>query len=134
MVLAERCESHQVTLPCALCNLGAWPLRDLGAVADFAGKPVDSPTGLVPEIRYTRLSLVVRSIGRRWAELERVKLTALAPIYATKNALVREARIGAIDIGRLEKAARQVAKGAQTDPDPVVLHYMQTIVNDDAEW
>ena len=134
MVLEERCESHQITLPCALCNLGAWPLRDLGAVADFAGKPVDSPTGLVPEIRYTRLSLVVRSIGRRWAELERVKLTALAPIYATKNALVREARIGAIDVGRLEKAARQVAKGLESDPDPVVEHYMRAIIDEESTW
>lgn len=130
----SRCREHGVTLPCPLCAQGAWPLRDLNAVADFAGNPVDRPDGLVPGRRYVRLSEVVRSIGRRWTELERVKLTALAPIYATKNALVREARIGAIDVGRLEKAARQVAKGLESDPDPVVEHYMRAIIDKESPW
>ena len=130
----SRCREHEVTQPCPLCARGAWPLRDLNAVADFAGNPVDRPDGLVPGRRYVRLSEVVRSIGRRWAELERVKLTALAPIYATKNALVREARIGAIDVGRLEKAARQVAKGLESDPDPVVEHYMRAIIDEESPW
>ena len=102
--------------------------------ADFAGNPVDRPDGLVPGRHYVRLSEVVRSIGRRWTELERVKLTALAPIYTTKNALVREARIGAIDVGRLEKAARQVAKGMESDPDPVVEHYMRAIIDEESPW
>lgn len=129
-----KCESHGLSEPCPLCALGAWPLRDLSAVADFAGLPVDRPDGLVPELKYIRLSDVVRSIGRRWVELEEVKLTTLAPIYKTKNALVREARIGAIDIGRLEKAARAVAKGLVADFDPVVHHYMTTIIEDQSEW
>lgn len=130
----SRCREHGVTQPCPLCARGAWPLRDLNAVADFAGNPVDRPDGLVPGRRYVRLSEVVRHIGRRWAELERVKLTVLAPIYATKNALVREARIGAIDVGRLEKAARQVAKGLESDPDPVVEHYMRAIIDEESAW
>lgn len=130
----SRCADHGVLEPCPFCAQGAWPLRDLNAVADFAGNPVDRPDGLVPGRRYVRLSEVVRSIGRRWTELERVKLTALAPIYATKNALVREARIGAIDVGRLEKAARQVAKGLESDPDPVVEHYMRAIIDEESPW
>ncbi len=129
-----RCVDHRIRLPCPLCNQNAWPLRDLNAVADFAGNPVDRPDGLVPGRRYIRLSDVVRGIGRRWAELEQVKLTALAPIYATKNALVREARIGAIDVGRLEKAARAVAKGQTSDPDPIVSHYIQAIIEDESSW
>lgn len=128
-----RCVEHGVLEPCPLCALGAWPLRDLNAVADFAGRPVDD-TGLAPETRRVRLSQVVRSIGRRWAEIERVKLTALKPLYATKNALVREARIGAIDIGRLERAAAAVARGATSDPDPVVDAYLQAIVRDQVDW
>lgn len=130
----SRCREHGVTQPCPLCAQEAWPLRDLNAVADFAGNPVDRPDGLVPGRRYVRLSEVVRSIGRRWTELERVKLTVLAPIYATKNALVREARIGAIDVGRLEKAARQVAKGLESDPDPIVEHYMRAIIDEESPW
>ena len=130
----SRCADHGVLEPCPFCAQGAWPLRDLNAVADFAGKAVDRPDGLVPEMRYIRLSEVVRSVGRRWAELERVKLTALAPIYTTKNALVREARIGAIDVGRLEKAARQVAKGLESDPDSVVEHYMRAIIDEESLW
>ena len=130
----SRCRGHGVTLPCPLCAQGAWPLRDLNAVADFAGKPVDRPDGLVPGVKYVRLSEVVRSIGRRWQELERVKLTALRPIYATKNALVREAKIGAIDVGRLERAARALANGQTADPDPVVDHYMRTIMEEESSW
>ena len=57
----SRCREHGVTLPCPLCAQGAWPLRDLNAVADFAGNPVDRPDGLVPGRRYVRLSEVVRS-------------------------------------------------------------------------
>lgn len=129
-----RCASHGMSLPCPLCGLGAWPLRDLNAVADFAGNPVDRPEGLVPERQYVRLSDVVRSIGRRWTELEVVKRTALRPIYATKNALVREAKIGAIDIGRLEKAAIAAAKGAESDPDRLVHHYLRAILEDQSEW
>lgn len=130
----NRCREHGVTQPCPLCAHDAWPLRDLNAVADFAGNPVDRPDGLVPGRRYIRLSEVVRSIGRRWTELEQVKLTTLAPIYATKNALVREARIGAIDVGRLEKAARRVAKGLESDSDPVVEHYMRAIIDEESTW
>lgn len=129
-----RCAEHGMTEPCPLCAAGAWPLRDLNAVADFAGKPVDRPDGLVPGVRYVRLSDVVRSVGRRWQELEVVKLTALRPIYATKNALVREAKIGAIDVGRLERAARALANGLTSDPDPLVDHYMRTIVEDESSW
>ena len=58
----SRCREHGVTKPCPLCAQGAWPLRDLNAVADFAGNPVDRPDGLVPGRRYVRLSEVVRSI------------------------------------------------------------------------
>lgn len=130
----ERCEQHGMSLPCPLCQFGAWPLRDLQAVADFAGKPVDRPDGLVPERRYIRLSEVVRSIGRRWVELETVKLTTLRPIYSTKNALVRESRIGAIDIGKLEKAAGAVARGVTADKDPLVDCYIQAILEDESEW
>lgn len=129
-----RCREHDMTEPCPLCEAGAWPLRDLNAVADFAGKPVDRPDGVVPGVKYVRLSAVVRSIGRRWRELEEVKLTALRPIYATKNALVREAKIGAIDVGRLERAARALANGHTSDPDMIVDHYMRTILEDDSEW
>lgn len=129
-----RCEDHGVLLPCPLCALEAWPTRDLNAVADFAGRPVGGEGTLPPEQRSVRLSQVVRSIGRRWTELERVKLTALKPLYATKNALVREARIGAIDIGRLEKAALAVAKGATADKDPVVDAYVRAIIQDEVEW
>jgi len=128
------CKEHGVTLPCPLCAQDLWPLRDLRAVADFAGNPLNGPNGLVPGRKYVRLSDVVRSIGRRWTELERVKLTVLAPLYTTKNALVREARIGAIDIGRLEKAARQVAKGFETDSDPIVEHYMRAIIDEESSW
>ena len=56
----SRCREHGVTQPCPLCAQGAWPLRDLNAVADFAGNPVDRPDGLVPGRRYVRLSEVVR--------------------------------------------------------------------------
>lgn len=128
-----KCDDHQHSLPCPLCALAAWPLRDLAAVADFAGKAVDD-TGIVPGERTVRLSQVVRSIGRRWTELLRVQLTALKPLYATKNALVREARIGAIDVGRLEKAALAVAKGATADPDPVVDAYVRAIVQEEVDW
>lgn len=128
-----RCREHNVLEPCPLCALNAWPLRDLNALADFAGKPVDA-TGLAPETRRVRLSQVVRSIGRRWTEIERVKLTALKPLYVTKNALVREARIGAIDIGRLEKAALAVAKGCTADNDPVVDMYVRAIIQDEVDW
>jgi len=130
----ERCEQHGMSLPCPLCQFGAWPLRDLRAVADFAGKPVDRPDGLVPEHQYIRLSQVVRSIGRRWVELEAIKVTVLRPIWATKNALVREARIGAIDIGKLEKAAGLIARGQTADPDPVINCYLQAILEDESEW
>lgn len=130
----NRCREHDMAEPCPLCEAGAWPLRDLNAVADFAGKPVDRPDGLVPGVKYVRLSEVVRSIGRRWQELERVKLTALRPIYATKNALVREAKIGAIDVGRLERAARALANGQTADPDPIVDHYMRTIMEEESSW
>ncbi|UXX42050.1 hypothetical protein [Pseudomonas phage phiH2] len=130
----SRCTEHNLSEPCPLCHFGAWPLRDLNAVADFAGNPVDRPDGLVPGVRYVKLSDVIRSIGRRWQELEVVKLTALRPIYATKNALVREARIGAIDVGRLEKAARALANGRTSDSDPIVSHYMQTILEDESSW
>ncbi|UYA99051.1 hypothetical protein P9A54_gp66 [Xanthomonas phage vB_Xar_IVIA-DoCa10] len=128
-----KCEDHRHELPCPLCALAAWPLRDLNAIADFAGKAVDD-TGLVPGERTIRLSQVVQSIGRRWTELERVKLTALRPIYTTKNALVREARIGAIDVGRLEKAALAVAKGATADADPVVDAYVRAIIQEEVDW
>ena len=128
-----RCVEHNVLEPCPLCALNAWPLRDLNALADFAGKPVDT-TGLAPETRRVRLSQAVRSIGRRWTEIERVKLTALKPLYVTKNALVREARIGAIDIGRLEKAALAVAKGCTADNDPVVDMYVRAIIQDEVDW
>ena len=47
---------------------------------------------------------------------------------------MREARIGAIDVGRLEKAARQVAKGLESDPDPVVEHYMRAIIDEESSW
>lgn len=130
----SQCKDHGVTQPCPLCAQDLWPLRDLRAVADFAGNPLDRPDGLVPGRRYVKLSDVVRSIGRRWAELEKVKLTVLAPLYVTKNALVREARIGAIDIGRLEKAARLVAKGFETDADPIVEHYMRAIIDEESSW
>lgn len=130
----SRCADHGVLEPCPFCAQGAWPLRDLNAVADFAGKAVDRPDGLVPEMRYIRLSEVVRSVGRRWAELERVKQTALRPIYATKNALVREARIGAIDVGRLEKAAAAVARGEDSSGDPMVHSYMRAIIEDESAW
>lgn len=128
-----RCAEHGVLEPCPLCALNAWPLRDLNALADFAGKALDD-TGLAPEQRRVRLSQVVRSIGRRWTEIERVKLTALKPLYVTKNALVREARIGAIDIGRLEKAANAVARGCTADNDPVVDAYVRAIVQDEVDW
>jgi len=130
----NRCADHGMTAPCPLCTSGAWPMRDLNAVADFAGKPVGGPDGLVPGRRYVRLSEIVRSVGRRWTELEVVKLTALRPIYATKNALVREARIGAIDVGRLERAARAAAQGLESDPDPVVHSYLRAILEDESPW
>lgn len=132
--MTDRCTSHNVLEPCPLCALGAWPLRDLNAVADFAGVPVDRPNGIAPEWKTVRLSQVVRSIGRRWTELERVKLTALRPLYTTKNALVREAKIGAIDIGRLEKAAIAMARGLEEDPDPVVHAYLRAIIEDESSW
>lgn len=129
----DRCKEHGVLEPCPLCALGAWPLRDLNAVVDFAGKAVHDG-GVPPEVRSIRLSQVVRSIGRRWMEIERVKLTALKPLYVTKNALVREAKIGAIDIGRLEKAAAAVARGESGSKDPVVDAYIQAIIDDDSPW
>lgn len=124
-----KCEDHNVSLPCPLCEAAAWPLRDLNAVADFAGQTMAERP--IPSIR---LSDVVRSIGRRWTEIERVKLTALKPLYTTKNALVREARIGAIDIGKLEKAANAVARGATADRDPTVNAYISAILEDDVPW
>lgn len=129
----NRCAEHGITDPCPLCAYGAWPLRDLNAVADFAGKAVVDG-GVPPEHKRIRLSEVVRSIGRRWTEIERVKLTALKPLYATKNALVREAKLGVIDIGRLEKAAIAVARGESGSKDPVVDAYMQAIVDDNLTW
>jgi hypothetical protein len=129
-----RCFHHNVVEPCDLCRRGLWSLRDLHAVADFAGRPVDRPDGLVPELKYIRLSAVIRSIGRRWSEIERVKQTILRPIYATKNALVRESKIGAIDVGRLEKAAGAVARGETTSPDRVVASYMECILKDEVPW
>lgn len=128
------CLEHGMSEPCPLCERGAWPLRDLRAVADFAGKPVAGPGSWPPEVRTVRLSDVIRSIGRRWQELEEVKLTVLRPIYTTKNALVREARIGAIDVGRLERAARLLAQGKRGDTDHVVDHYIQTILEDESTW
>lgn len=124
-----KCEDHNVSLPCPLCAAAAWPLRDLNAVADFAGQTMAERP--IPSIR---LSDVVRSIGRRWTEIERVKLTALKPLYTTKNALVREARIGAIDIGKLEKAAHAVARGATADRDPAVNAYILAILEDEVPW
>lgn len=129
-----RCAEHGVLQPCPLCALGAWPLRDLRAVADFAGRPIGGEGTLPPERRTVRLSQVIRSIGRRWTELERVKLTALKPLYTVKNGLVREARIGAIDVGRLEKAALAVAKGATADKDPIVDRYVQAIIQEEVDW
>lgn len=131
--MAVRCDDHGVLEPCPLCAQGAWPLRDLNAVADFAGKAVDVG-GLPPEARRIRLSEVVRSIGRRWVEIERVKLTALKPLYVTKNALVREARIGAIDVGRLEQAAAAAARGEESAHDPVVHAYLRAIIEDQSPW
>ncbi|UTC28005.1 hypothetical protein [Stenotrophomonas phage A1432] len=126
-----RCLDHNVTRPCPLCKAAAWPLRDLRAIADFAGKPWGETVQPGPSIR---LSKVVQSIGLRWVEIERVKLEALKPLYTTKNALVREARIGAIDIGRLEKAALAIAKGATASEDPVVDAYIRAIIQEDAGW
>jgi hypothetical protein len=120
--------------PCPLCALDAWPLRDLEALADFAGRPVGGDGTLPPEQRFIRLSEVVRSIGRRWTEIERVKITALKPLYVVKNALVREARIGAIDVGRLERAAAAAARGLQSDGDPLVDAYLQAILRDEVVW
>lgn len=129
--MIERCRDHGVMRPCPLCQLAAWPLRDLRAIADFAGQPIAQVIAPGPTIR---LSQVVKSIGTRWVEIERVKLEALKPLYTTKNALVREARIGAIDIGRLEKAALAVAKGATADKDRVVDAYIRAIIQDEVEW
>lgn len=130
----SRCRDHGVLEPCPLCANGLWPVRDLRAVADFAGRPVDRPDGFVPELRYVRLSDVVRHIGLRWVEVARVQQTVLTPLYATKNALVRESKIGAIDVGRLEKAAHAVAKGLQSDPDAVVASYMQLLLDPTVDW
>lgn len=130
--MAERCEDHKVLEPCPLCALAAWPLRDLNAVADFAGKFVGYAPP--PELKTIRLSAVIRSIGRRWTEIERVKLTALKPLYATKNALVREAKIGAIDVGRLERAAAAVARGETESDDPVVHTYVRAIIDEESDW
>ena len=124
----ELCHDHGMSLPCPLCFHNAWPLRDLQAVADFAGKPVGGGDGYVPNLPMIAVEDIIRIIGSRWVELEFIKLTVLNPIYATKNALVREARIGIIDIGALEKAARLVAKG-QYDPtgDRAVDYYVSLL-------
>jgi len=47
---------------------------------------------------------------------------------------VREARIGAIDVGRLERAARAAAQGLESDPDPVVHSYLRAILEDESPW
>lgn len=131
----ERCVSHNLSLPCALCETGAWPLRDLRAVADFAGVPVDGHMNREPqEGSSIRLSQVVRLVGRRWVELEAVKLTVLNPIYITKINLMKEIAIGAVDIPKMEIAARKIARGRTADTDPVIAKYMKTILEDESEW
>jgi hypothetical protein len=128
------CEEHSLTMPCALCERGAWPLRDLRALADFAGKPVDGPGGVPPELPSQRLSVAIRRLGRRWAEIERAKATVLRPLYATKNDMVREARKGPIDVGRLERAVGLAVRGETRSDDPVVNAYLQAIIEDDVAW
>lgn len=130
------CEPHGLTLPCALCERGAWPLRDLRAVADFAGRPhEEEQMNREPKPESTiRLSEVIRIVGRRWVELENVKLTVLNPIYNTKISLMKEIRIGVVEIPKLEWACRQIAKGNTTDPDPLVAHYMKTILEEESSW
>ncbi len=129
-----QCLVHELSEPCLLCFYDAWPTKDLRAVADFAGKPEGGEFGLIPGVKYARLSAVIRSVGRRWAELETVKLTTFGPIYATKNGLVREIRNGTVNIGKLEIAARRVAKGFETDTDETVALYMKTIIEEESNW
>lgn len=126
------CHEHELTTPCPLCERGAWPLRDLRALADFAGRPADD--GIPPELPRQRLSEAIRSLGRRWAEIERAKATVLRPLYATKNDMVREARRGPVDVGRLEKAAIAASRGETRSDDPVVHAYLQAIIRDDVAW
>lgn len=131
------CEPHGLTLPCALCQRGAWPLRDLKAVADFAGRPVDGDQmDREPKDGASiRLSEVIRIVGRRWIELERVKQTVLNPIYNTKISLMKEIRIGAVDVPKLERACYLLAKGlTTTTEDAIVAHYMKTILEDESPW
>jgi hypothetical protein len=131
-----RCEPHGVLEPCPLCETGTWPLRDLEALVDFAGKALDlDEFGIMPGQSYVFMSEVLRSVGIRWAEIETVKQTALRPLYTTKNRLIKEARIGVFDLGRLEKAAINIAKGATgDDKDELLDKYIRTILDPDIQW
>jgi len=104
-------------------------------VADFAGVPIGGwEEGVVPELPAWRLSEAIRELGRAWVEIEVVKATVLRPVYTAKNAIVRRARTGPIDVGRLERAAILVAKGETRSDDQVVNAYIQAIIQDSVTW
>jgi hypothetical protein len=108
-------------------------MRDLKAVADFAGVPLDG-FGPPPEMPSRRLSEAIRELGRRMVEVERVKATVLQPLYDTRNALTKIARAGPVDVRKLEKAVMSIARGFPPGDDPVVLAYIEAITRDEVAW
>lgn len=132
--MIERCEPHNLQLPCILCLEHSWPVRDIQAVADFAGSPVNGPDGLIPGVEYIALSEVIRIIGRKMRDLETIRLDLFKPFYKARTRLRKEARIGAITPAKLERAAISLAAGRTTDEDPLVALYMRTITEDKSDW
>lgn len=132
----KRCDAHNIQEPCILCAKHAWPVRDIWAVADFAGNPLNGwPDGIPPEVETIRFSEVIRIIGRKMREVELIRLSVLDPFYAARKSLRIEAReVKAIDAGKLEQAAILLAAGKPPPEDDLIALYMQTIQEDQSSW
>ena len=133
----KRCEAHNIQEPCVLCEQHAWPVRDIWAVADFTGNPVNGwPDGLLPEVKAIRFSEVIRIIGRKIQEVETHRLIAMKPFHDAKRRLRIEARaVATLNHGKLESAACYLAHGKPPPADdPLIALYMQTIKEDQSSW
>lgn len=131
------CAPHNIPEPCLLCAQNAWPVRDLWAVADFAGNPLNGwENGLVPGVKPIRFSEVVRILGRKIREIEEARLEAFKPFYEAKTRIRKEARqVATLHAGKLEIAACYLAQGKPPpENDELVALYMQTIKEDESSW
>ncbi|MFA5702864.1 MAG: hypothetical protein WC982_05025 [Advenella sp.] len=137
MTTKPRCKDHGIEMPCHLCLHKAWPVRDIRAVADFAGSPVNGPDGLIPGVEYIALSEAVRQIGRKMRDLEAIRLELFKPFYTARKRLRGEAfSLSVLEVGKVEQAANYLAQKRPMDQvsDPIVKLFMQTIEEDESSW